>query len=51
MRKANVIEYEDETIVDLKENGKWYQYKFGSWDEAFDALPNLNPESDSSVDD
>lgn len=47
MRKVDIIEYEDETIVELKENGKWYKYTFDSWDEAIEALPNLNPELDA----
>lgn len=47
MRKCNIIEYEDETIVEMKESGKWYQYTFDSYDEAFEYLPELNPEMDS----
>lgn len=43
-RMVNIIEYDDETIVEFKIVSGRYQYSFDSWDEAFEALPELDPD-------
>ena len=45
-RMINIIEYEDETIIELKLKEGRYQYSFPSWEEAVESMPNLNPELD-----
>jgi hypothetical protein len=45
-RKIDIIEYDDETIVEIKIDGRWYRYKFVSWDEAVETVSSLNPEKD-----
>lgn len=45
-RKLDIIEYDDSTVVEIKINGQWYRYEFESWNDAIEAVPNLNPEED-----
>lgn len=43
MKRCSIIEYDDETIVEFynQETKKRIEYSFDSWDEAFEALPEL----------
>ena len=46
MKSCSIIEYDDEVIVEFKIASGRYQYTFDSWDEALDALPELDPDFD-----
>ena len=43
MKKCSIIEYEDEVIVEFydQEAKQRLEYIFDSWDEAFEALPEI----------
>jgi len=43
MKHCSIIEYEEEVIVEFynQETKERLAYKFDSWDEAFEALPEL----------
>jgi hypothetical protein len=43
MKRCSIIEYEGEVIVDFydQETKRRLQYRFDSWDEAFEALPEI----------
>ena len=46
MKQCSIIEYDDKTQVEFKVNGEYIVYSFESWDEAIEALPELNPEGE-----
>jgi len=43
MKRCSITEYEDKTIVEFydQETKERVQYEFESWDEAFEALPEI----------
>ena len=43
MKRCSIIEYEDETIIEFydQETKVRQCYTFESWDEAFEALPDI----------
>ena len=43
MKRCSIIEYEDEVIVEFydQESKVRLNYTFESWDEAFEALPEI----------
>ena len=43
MRRVSIHEYDDETYVEVFDNitKKRVEYKFETWDEAIEAIPNL----------
>ena len=45
---VNITEYSDETIIEFKVKSGRYQYTFNSWGEAFEALPELDPDFDTT---